>query len=190
MFSSLNQGRREMGLDKSACVCKRERIIDAGRSCVVHLWVRLCFHPQHTQESCSWLSNQAGTVSVSWTWIKLLCKGCSSWTSGESGSFCRVLWYERWGISIKLCWHITCVSDVWHIKYILGCWLPSYVHRFVMKCVCDCSCYIFASVERWSTHCYTRLPLVIRAVRERMWKGISADGRNVDFDKGSTITHS
>lgn len=50
--------------------------------------------------------------------------------------------------------------------------------------------YIFASVERWNTHYYARLPLVIRTVRERMQEGISADGRNVDFDKGSTITHS
>lgn len=55
----------------------------------------------------------------------------------------------------------------------------------------DCSgICIFAHMERWSSHFCTRLTLKIRAGRKKgMWEGIHPAVQNVDFDKGSTISH-
>lgn len=45
--SSLNQGIRNMGLDKNV-YAKEKKIIDGVGNYVVQLWVRSCFQLQHT----------------------------------------------------------------------------------------------------------------------------------------------
>ena len=68
--------------------------------------------------------------------------------------------------------------------------MQSHLHRFVVELLYERLRDLhFCTYEKVECTLLREANRENQSWKERMWEGISSEERNVDFDKGSTITH-